>query len=411
MTQRNSLNDICDVYISRRKNAQPGLGRSLLYDLRSSWDHLLLSQPNENCPRLPLPKPGCGCSTNAAQKPSRYGQSLRIPRPRNAFILFRCDFVHQRKVNPTENEDNNISRAAGQLWSQMTLLEKQPWLRMAQREKECHALLYPNYKYSPNPLTSKLRKAKIRGFKLNLPKAMEPSALDPAPPVNSQPQPPQSRVTSIDEQINSYPLATRPHPYLPQRRPSSCPPIGAAPVLDLQILESWLPLLVSQDDLRRRPSQVVMYQSMPAPSAVEPAPSDHLPLPQKDGPWFGVPQSYPWEPTLNELLQHSPGGSEIPAAPALTDSNPVDAVFSKQLDALSDMEHLSLDPGFVDPFQFSPKPADSYPSQASDVSPFVTFTDMELSSSTLPSQSGFALLSKRRGGFSAPSQSTLHEDA
>ncbi|KAI6026078.1 high mobility group box domain-containing protein, partial [Pisolithus marmoratus] len=70
-----------------------------------------------------------------------------IPRPRNAFILFRCNFVHQRKLNPTENEDNNVSRMAGQLWSQMTLSEKQPWLRMAQKERERHALLHPNYKY------------------------------------------------------------------------------------------------------------------------------------------------------------------------------------------------------------------------------------------------------------------------
>lgn len=410
MTQRNSLSDVCDVYISRHKNDQSSAGPGLISDLRSSWGHLLLSRPDQNGPRLPLPEPGCGCSPNAVTLPkfSRYGQSLRVPRPRNAFILFRCDFVHQRKLNPTENEDNNISRVAGQRWSQMTLLEKQPWLRMAQNERERHALLYPNYKYTPNPLNFKLRKTKIRGYNPHLHKAVESSALGPTLPANSQPQP---RLTRTNEQINSHPLDTRPYPHPPERRPSSCPPIGATPVPDLRALESWLPPLVSQDDLRRRPSQTVMYQSTPTLNTIEPTSNDYLPLLQKNDSWLGVPQPYPWRLAGNEqLIQHNPVDSEFPVASAPMDSDPTYAAFSKQLDALSDIEFLSLEPTFVDPFRFSLEPTDCYPFQASDIPPFLTCADLGLPSSTLSPSSGPSLLSERRGGFSIPSPSTFVED-
>ncbi|KIK93404.1 hypothetical protein PAXRUDRAFT_106123, partial [Paxillus rubicundulus Ve08.2h10] len=85
-------------------------------------------------------------------KPTRSSNGRpHIPRPRNPFILFRCDLVHQRKMQPkSEADDNNVSRIAGELWREMTAEEKRPWLELAVKEKERHVLLYPDYKYAPS---------------------------------------------------------------------------------------------------------------------------------------------------------------------------------------------------------------------------------------------------------------------
>ncbi|EGN97655.1 hypothetical protein SERLA73DRAFT_139986, partial [Serpula lacrymans var. lacrymans S7.3] len=64
--------------------------------------------------------------------------------------MFRCDFVEQKKVpEAVENDHRNISRIAGKLWREMSKEEKQPWIELAEKEKERHAAQYPNYRYSP----------------------------------------------------------------------------------------------------------------------------------------------------------------------------------------------------------------------------------------------------------------------
>ncbi|KAF8880287.1 high mobility group box domain-containing protein, partial [Infundibulicybe gibba] len=71
-----------------------------------------------------------------------------VPRPRNAFILFRCDFVRQKKVpEDVENDHRNISRIAGRIWREMSDIEKSPWVEMAEKEKTLHHQAYPGYRY------------------------------------------------------------------------------------------------------------------------------------------------------------------------------------------------------------------------------------------------------------------------
>jgi hypothetical protein len=73
-----------------------------------------------------------------------------VARPRNAFILFRCDFVRQGKVPPTvERDHRNISRIAGNFWRHMSEADKSPWVRMAEREKAMHKKANPGYRYTP----------------------------------------------------------------------------------------------------------------------------------------------------------------------------------------------------------------------------------------------------------------------
>jgi hypothetical protein len=73
-----------------------------------------------------------------------------IPRPRNAFILFRCDFVAQKKIPASVEPDHrNISRIVGRIWKAMSDEDRRPWVEEAKREREKHKRLYPQYRYSP----------------------------------------------------------------------------------------------------------------------------------------------------------------------------------------------------------------------------------------------------------------------
>ncbi|KXN83169.1 Sex-determining region Y protein [Leucoagaricus sp. SymC.cos] len=72
-----------------------------------------------------------------------------IPRPRNAFILFRCDFVQQRVPEDVVNNHRDLSRIAGYMWRKMSVEQKQPWFEKAELEKRYHAEMFPLYRYAP----------------------------------------------------------------------------------------------------------------------------------------------------------------------------------------------------------------------------------------------------------------------
>lgn len=74
-----------------------------------------------------------------------------IPRPRNAFILFRSHAVSSGLI-PAElgvNNHKNVSKVIGEVWRNLEEEEKQVWDRMAEEEKRQHGVKYPGYKYSP----------------------------------------------------------------------------------------------------------------------------------------------------------------------------------------------------------------------------------------------------------------------
>jgi hypothetical protein len=81
---------------------------------------------------------------------SRKQPEGHIPRPRNAFILFRCDFVAQKKIPASVEPDHrNISRIVGRIWKAMSDEDRRPWVEEAKKERERHKRLYPEYRYSP----------------------------------------------------------------------------------------------------------------------------------------------------------------------------------------------------------------------------------------------------------------------
>ena len=103
----------------------------------------------------------------------------RVPRPRNAFIIFRSWYIGKVKAGvdmdagKSDTEDdatiekvttttasltrpshsishqNELSKRAAKAWNGMNHEERKPYLEEANREKEWHKLMYPDYVYAP----------------------------------------------------------------------------------------------------------------------------------------------------------------------------------------------------------------------------------------------------------------------
>lgn len=73
-----------------------------------------------------------------------------IPRPPNAFLLFRSDFI-DKGIIPSyiESKQQNVSRIAAEVWRQMSKDELQVWKDKAQLTKEKHRLEHPDFKFKP----------------------------------------------------------------------------------------------------------------------------------------------------------------------------------------------------------------------------------------------------------------------
>ena len=72
----------------------------------------------------------------------------KIPRPKNAFILFRS--AHSAQITREVGKSNqNISKKAGELWTQASPSTKAKFFKLAEREKEQHAIDHPDYHYKP----------------------------------------------------------------------------------------------------------------------------------------------------------------------------------------------------------------------------------------------------------------------
>lgn len=74
----------------------------------------------------------------------------RIPRPRNAFILFRQKY-HQSVLDEGSVIRTNpeVSRELGRRWRALLADDKDHWNNLAEEEKKNHAKKYPGYRYTP----------------------------------------------------------------------------------------------------------------------------------------------------------------------------------------------------------------------------------------------------------------------
>lgn len=81
-----------------------------------------------------------------------------IPRPRNAFIIFRCEYSreHSQAAQDGDGESElpnptakTLSKRSAEAWRQLTASEKERYKVLAEKEREEHARLYPHYRFRP----------------------------------------------------------------------------------------------------------------------------------------------------------------------------------------------------------------------------------------------------------------------
>lgn len=78
-----------------------------------------------------------------------------IPRPPNAFMLYRSHMLKSRGNADPEKRQQNLSRIAGQLWRDMNNEDKAVWHKKAAEVQAAHYAKHPGYKFKPNRKSAK----------------------------------------------------------------------------------------------------------------------------------------------------------------------------------------------------------------------------------------------------------------
>lgn len=103
---------------------------------------------------MPIP-PSRGTSRNKSPN--------HVPRPRNAFMLFRSAFAAAQKISTNIEHDNrHITRIIAHCWNRLSEADKQVWRDKAAAEKAQHTAKYPNYRFSPVGRARKPVKRNVR---------------------------------------------------------------------------------------------------------------------------------------------------------------------------------------------------------------------------------------------------------
>ena len=87
-----------------------------------------------------------------AKKPARpdyLSKKKHVPRPPNAFMLFRS-MVINKEIPKIENRQQNVSRIAGEIWNVLDDDIKKAWHDKAEEYQREHREKYPDYKFAPS---------------------------------------------------------------------------------------------------------------------------------------------------------------------------------------------------------------------------------------------------------------------
>ncbi|KAF8968260.1 hypothetical protein BDZ97DRAFT_1755316 [Flammula alnicola] len=95
----------------------------------------------------------------------KHGDPAWVARPRNEFILFRCDYVrkHSREGKrirraPGAEAVKTLSKQAAEAWHHLPPEERLYWKERANGERNEHARRYPDYRYRPKKNASGRRR-------------------------------------------------------------------------------------------------------------------------------------------------------------------------------------------------------------------------------------------------------------
>ncbi|KAF8588435.1 hypothetical protein K439DRAFT_1613475 [Ramaria rubella] len=110
------------------------------------------AQVNPSFNSLPTPSPSETPSARSARSShTRKRSPSHIPRPRNAFIIFRSEFCERQKMSEKgiESDHRHISRIAAHVWNNLDEDKKAEYKQRADQEKAEHKAAYPSYRYAP----------------------------------------------------------------------------------------------------------------------------------------------------------------------------------------------------------------------------------------------------------------------
>lgn len=94
-----------------------------------------------------LESPSDGFSVSEPETPET---RPRIPRPANAFLLFRSNMTKTGAIPAkAEKRQQQLSKVAGECWHLLPPAEKQVWYDKAAELLREHVLKYPDYKFTP----------------------------------------------------------------------------------------------------------------------------------------------------------------------------------------------------------------------------------------------------------------------
>ncbi|KAG1716799.1 hypothetical protein ID866_397 [Astraeus odoratus] len=134
-----------------------------------SWDDSDLARIHAGTsavivPSAPLPPSPSTCTSTSDKSPepivthlpftpgsshTRNRKKGHIPRPPNAFMVFRSWLWNEDNLKNVERDNRNVSRIAGRYWNELSEEGRAPFRKMAEEAKARHAQLYPEYRYAP----------------------------------------------------------------------------------------------------------------------------------------------------------------------------------------------------------------------------------------------------------------------
>ncbi|PIL36972.1 transcription factor [Ganoderma sinense ZZ0214-1] len=99
-------------------------------------------------PPAPALTPPFGVSLDGAKR--------KIPRPANAFMLYRSWLLKSGQIPPNiEKRQQHISRVAGECWNLLSKEDQQTWHDKAEEVKREHGKKYPEWKFAPERKSSR----------------------------------------------------------------------------------------------------------------------------------------------------------------------------------------------------------------------------------------------------------------
>ncbi|KAI0353857.1 hypothetical protein OH77DRAFT_1505081 [Trametes cingulata] len=108
------------------------------------------SPPSPTTALFPPTAPTSSAPTRRRLPPGKRLSQGYIPRPPNAFMLFRANFVRQKHVpGSIETNHGSLSKIIGNCWRALPLEEKKYWEIEAKKEKAAHKERYPHYRFRP----------------------------------------------------------------------------------------------------------------------------------------------------------------------------------------------------------------------------------------------------------------------